>query len=144
MGSIIGGFVLGALPDRLTPYRLFLATALFLAITFAPLAFAPDTFWVMGFGLFAGAAVTPYTIGANRAVESLVPKRVVTEALSWANTVILAGMAVGGPLGGLLVDAAGPRSGYLTVTLLCTLPVLVGVVGAFGRRAGTTRITATR
>lgn len=134
VGSIVGGFVLGALPDRLSPYRLFLATALFLAIAFAPLAFAPNTFWIMGFGFIAGAAVTPYTVGANRAVEALVPRHVVTEALSWANTVILAGMSVGGPLGGVLVDETGPRTGYLAVTLLCTLPVLIGLVGTAKKR----------
>lgn len=133
VGSIVGGFVLGAIPDRLSPYGLFLATALFMAVAFAPLAFAPSAFWVMGLGLFAGAAVTPYTVGANRAVESLVPRRVVTEALSWANTVILAGMAVGGPLGGILVDRGGPRVGYLAVTLLCALPVLVGILGVSTR-----------
>ncbi|SDY53186.1 MFS transporter [Herbiconiux ginsengi] len=134
VGSILGGFVLGALPDRLSPFRLFVATALFLAVAFAPLAFAPDTIWIMVFGFFAGAAVTPYTVGANRAVEALVPRRVVTEALSWANTAILAGMALGGPLGGLVVDAAGPRAGYLAVSGLCLLPVLVALTAAFGSR----------
>lgn len=134
VGSIIGGFILGALPDRLGPYPLFIAVSLALAIGFAPLAFAPDTFWVMAIGFIAGATVTPYTVGANRAVESLVHRSVVTEALAWANTVILAGMAIGGPVGGLLVDAAGPRTGYLAVTLLCLLPLLIALGGLFSRR----------
>jgi MFS family permease len=134
IGSILGGFVLGALPDRLSPYALFIAVSLALAIGFAPLMLAPNTFWVMAIGFVAGATVTPYTVGANRAVESLVHRSVVTEALAWANTVILAGMAVGGPLGGAIVDAAGPRTGYLAVSLVCMLPIVIALLGLSGRR----------
>lgn len=125
VGSVIGALIMGGLQERFPPYRLFVIASLVLAVAFAPLVAAPNTYYVMLIGLFAGASCGPYTIAANRAVESLVPRAVVTEALASANTAIVGGMAVGSWLGGVVVDAWGPRGGYAVVSAICVLPFLI-------------------
>jgi MFS family permease len=130
IGSVIGGVVYGAMSNRSSPYRMFVGATIFMAVTWLPLAIAPNTFWVMAVGLIAGTAAAPFAIAANRAVEASSAPEVVTEALAWVVTTIVAGMAIGSLLGGFVIDSWGARGGFLAVSILTTIPMFCALVGA--------------
>jgi MFS family permease len=129
IGSIVGGAVYGTMTSRRSPYGMFVGTTIFMAVTWIPLAFAPDTLWVMGIGLIAGSAAAPFAIAANRAVEASTPPAVVTEALAWVVTTLLAGMAAGSLLGGVIIDRFGAHGGFVAVTILTCIPVIFALLG---------------
>jgi MFS family permease len=132
IGSVIGGVVYGTIAHRRSPYRMFVGATIFMAVTWLPLALAPNTFWVMGVGLIAGTAAAPFAIAANRAVEASSAPEVVTEALAWVVTTIVAGMALGSLLGGFVIDSWGARGGFVAVSILMTIPVFFALAGARG------------
>jgi MFS family permease len=139
IGSVIGGVVYGILANRSSPYRMFVGATIFMALTWLPLALAPNSFWVMGVGLIAGTAAAPFAIASNRAVEASTPPEVVTEALAWVVTTIVAGMAVGSLLGGFVIDSWGGRGGFLAVSILMTGPVIFALIGAAQKPARATQ-----
>ncbi|MFB2598697.1 hypothetical protein ACEXQE_12950 [Herbiconiux sp. P17] len=70
-------------------------------------------------------------------LEVLTPRSaVLTEALAWVNAAVVAGMALGSLLGGVVVDVAGYRAGYLMVGGAAVVPLVFAAVGAVGPREG--------
>ena len=135
VGSLIGGVVFGIMRDRWFHYRLFVVVCAYLALTWLPLAFAPNTLWIMILGPIAGTAAAPFIIATNRLIRSLAGDDVVTEALAWMSSAIVAGMAGGSFFGGVIVDALGARAGFATVTALMLVPLALAGVGALARKS---------
>jgi MFS family permease len=135
VGSLIGGVVFGLMRDRWSHYRLFAVVCAYLAVTWLPLAFAPNTLWFMILGPIAGTAASPFIIATNRLIRSLAGNDVVTEALAWMSSAIVAGMAGGSFFGGVIVDALGARAGFATVTALMLVPLALAGVGALARKS---------
>lgn len=55
----------------------------------------------------------------------LYPAGVVTEALAWLNTLVIAGMSVGSFAGGIINDGSGPRAAFAVVALIAAAPLVL-------------------
>ncbi len=82
--------------------------------------------------MIAGVANAPTLITGNTLVPAVVPASAVTEAYTWLGVAVFAGVAIGSPVGGALVDHAGAQAALWASTIPAAL-ALVAAVG--GRRA---------
>jgi MFS family permease len=142
IGSVLGGFVAGSLAINGSSYRAFVIVCCYVLLAWGPLAFAPNTFWVMGIGLFAGSAVAPFGIIGNRVIAETVQVGV-AEALSWFNSAIIAGMAGGSALGGTILSLAGPRTAFTVVALFAIGVLCCAVIGLAGKPIAAANLTHT-
>ena len=79
----------------------------------APLAVMPGI-WPMAAAITAaGLGISATLASSYRAAETTVPAGQRTEAMSWLTTAAATGTALGAPLAGRLIDAAGAPAGYL-------------------------------
>ncbi|WP_243061880.1 MFS transporter [Humibacter sp. RRB41] len=129
IGSALGGFVFGALSTRLRSRQMLVGTSLALFITWASLALAPSIWWFYPLGFFAGATIAPLMISVNHIAQEIVAPEIVTEALAWLNTFVICGMSIGSFAGGLINDAAGPRTAFVVVACSSVVPILLVLMG---------------
>ena len=132
LGSLVAGFVTGAVTWRRTPAaRMRVGVVAFTALM-APTPLVHGDI-AMGVLLFlAGFAIAPTLIAAVSFVEQTVPTSRLTEGIAILSTTIAAGIAPGAAVAGVVIDAHGPHAAYL-------VPVcsgLVGVVAAVATRGG--------
>jgi MFS family permease len=112
-GSLIAGAASGALVWRVTPLQRLRRGAGAMALTMVPLALI-DSMWVMGAVLFvAGFAIAPTLIASISLAEATVPSARLTEGLAFLQTGLVAGVAPGAAIAGLVVDAQGASAAYL-------------------------------
>jgi hypothetical protein len=123
IASMCAGLGYGAIGWRSAPYRRVAVGFGCLAAGCALLPFVP------GLGLLAaavavpGLAVAPTVIAGNTVVEQRVGAGQLAEAFAWLGGACSLGVAVGAAAAGRLVDAYGPRAGFL-------LPVLAAAAAA--------------
>ncbi|WP_022901772.1 MFS transporter [Humibacter albus] len=129
IGSASGGFLFGALSTRLRSRQMLVGTALALFIAWAALALAPDIWWFYVLGFFAGATIAPLMIAVNHIAHEIVPPAIITEALAWLNTLVVLGMSLGSFTGGLINDAAGPRTAFVVVACTAVVPIVLVLAG---------------
>ncbi|QDZ13438.1 MFS transporter [Humibacter ginsenosidimutans] len=129
IGSASGGFLFGALSTRLRSRQMLVGTALALFITWAALALAPTIWWFYPLGFFAGATIAPLMIAVNHIAHEIVPPAIITEALAWLNTLVICGMSIGSFVGGLINDAAGPRTAFVVVACTSAVPLVLVLLG---------------
>jgi MFS family permease len=112
-GSLIAGLLSGAVTWRRGPaYRLRWGT-LAMTVAILPLALI-DSMVVMGAVLFvAGFAIAPTLIATMSLCERVVPASRLTEGMSFLHTGLVAGVAPGATLAGVLVDHHGASAAYL-------------------------------
>ncbi|MCD4527332.1 MFS transporter [Nocardioides sp. cx-173] len=123
-GSLIAGVLSGAVAWRRGPaYRLRWGT-LAMALVMAPLTFI-DSLVVMGAVLFvAGFAVAPTLISTMSLCEQVVPAARITEGMALLQTGLVAGVAPGAALAGVLIDSRGAAAAYLVPVVGGALAVL--------------------
>lgn len=121
LGSAVGGFVYGAL-HRSLPVAILLGL---LAGTTVPVALAGEPVTMVLLLLVAGVFCAPTITATVDTLSQLVPERVRGEALGWHGAAMTVGSAVGAPLAGVAIDAAGWRGGFV-------LPGVLGVAAALG------------
>jgi MFS family permease len=112
-GSLIAGLLSGAVTWRRGPaYRLRWG-ALAMTVAILPLALI-DSMVVMGAVLFvAGFAIAPTLIATMSLCERVVPASRLTEGMAFLHTGLVAGVAPGATLAGVLVDHQGASAAYL-------------------------------
>jgi MFS family permease len=121
LGSMLGGLRFGAAQGLVDDASLARGTAA-IAVSIAAAALAPGRVGLGAIMFFGGAAIAP-TLGRLYArVGAIAPAGASTEAFAWMGVGMLAGASVGSALGGLTVDALGPRADFL---LAAALPALV-------------------
>ncbi|MDP2772101.1 MAG: MFS transporter [Nocardioides sp.] len=120
-GSLIAGVLSGAVTWRRGPaYRLRWGS-LAMTLAMVPLTFI-DSMWVMGGVLFlAGFAIAPTLIATMSLCERVVPPSRLTEGMAFIQTGLVAGVAPGAAVAGILVDGYGASAAYL-------LPVAGGLL----------------
>lgn len=122
MGSMIGGFVYGALRRELSSFWLLLA----LAVLTVPVGLAGGPYMLVLTIIPAAALCAPVIASTAEGVSKLVPEQARGEAMGWYGSALQAGSALGAPLAGVAMDAAGAWSGFS----------VVGVTGAVLAGAG--------
>lgn len=131
IGSASGGFVFGALSPRFRSTPMLVGTCAALLLTWGALAFVPSIWWLYPVGIFAGASIAPFMIAVNHVAQSIVPGAIVTEALAWLTTLVIAGMSAGSLIGGVINDAGGPRDAFALVALIATVPLVLVLAFSF-------------
>ncbi len=109
--SMIGGILYGsrAWPGPLHWHPRIAAMVLLLVTLAMPFA-RSNTFLVVVVAL-AGFSVAPALIGIFTLASRLVPRKHLTEGLTWTNSGLAAGFALGSSGAGLVVDSFGTRAG---------------------------------
>ena len=114
--SMVGGILYGsrAWPGPLHWHPRIAALAL-LVVTLA-IPFATSNGYLVVVIALAGFSVAPALIGIFTLASRLVPRRHLTEGLTWTNSGLAAGFALGSSAAGVIVDSVGTRAGLaLTV-----------------------------
>lgn len=113
LGSLVAGLVTGAVTWTAPLDTRLRWGALGMTVAMAPLALV-DHVWLMGLALLvAGLAVAPTLIATISLVEARVPGSRFQEGMAFVQTGIVAGVAPGAALGGLVIDAQGANAAYL-------------------------------
>lgn len=119
IGSAIGGLVYGARPRRSSLASVHLKMALILPLSLIPMVFAGSPLSMALLVIPAGLFIAPLLASRNELAGQVAPAGSETEALTWPLTAMVAGVALGAGVAGVLVDEAGWRA-----------PVVVAVVAA--------------
>ncbi|MFI6132908.1 MFS transporter [Micromonospora sp. NPDC051141] len=83
----------------------------------------------------AGLANAPTLITGNALVTRVVPAHAATEAYTWLGVTIFAGIAVGAPLGGTLIDRLGADAALWAATGAGVVALTAAVIGRRRLRA---------
>ncbi|CAI9413099.1 MFS transporter [Nocardioides sp. T2.26MG-1] len=113
LGSLTAGILSGAVPWRNGPSVRVRWGALAMACAMMPLYFV-GSIPLMGLTLFvAGFAIAPTMIATMSLTEATVPAGRLTEGMAIMQTGLVAGVAPGATLSGLVVDHQGASAAYL-------------------------------
>jgi len=128
LGSLVAGLLTGAITWRRGPAIRVRWGAFAMACTMLPLYFVSSV-PLMGLVLLLGGfAIAPTLIGALSLTERTVPPARLTEGMAIMHTGLVAGVAPGATIGGVVIDALGASPAYL----VC---VAAGVVAAIAAQA---------
>lgn len=123
--SLVGGLAFGHRP--IGPWAL--ARRMSVILLGSVLAVLAFEFWTISGALaIAGLFVAPALAVMFAVVSATVRFSDTAEAYGWVGTGQLLGAALGSAVAGFLIDAAGPRGGFLTATGLIVLAVLIATV----------------
>lgn len=123
--SLISGFLYGARVWYGTlRARMLRIVVLFVGVQLLLAASAGDLLLLVGAVLVAGAVVGPMNVCGFQLIDDVSPPRARAEAQSWTQAAIYLGSAIGGAVGGIVVDVAGPQA----VALVAACGVLVAVL----------------
>ena len=124
--SLLSGFLYGARVWQGTlRARMLRITALLVGVQLLLAGAAGDLLLLAGVVLIAGAIVGPMNVCGFQLVDDVSPPRARAEAQSWTQAAIYLGSAIGGAVGGVVVDVAGPRAVVLTAALGVIVAVTV-------------------
>ena len=127
-GSLVAGLVVGAVHWRSTlEARLRIGTVAMLA-AMLPLAFVEHVALMAPVLLLGGLSIAPTLIATMMLTEQVVPRGRLTEGMGIMHTALVAGVAPGATLAGLVVDARGASWAY-------AVPVAAGLVAVLAAQA---------
>ena len=127
LGSLLAGAVTGAVAWRRdVSYRLRVGAAA-MAATMVPLSFIGSVPLMAVTLLVAGFAIAPTLIATMSLTEHVVPPARLTEGMAYVQTGLVAGVAPGAVLAGIVVDAHGASAAYL-VSLAGGVLALLGAL----------------
>ena len=113
LGSLLSGLVTGAISWRRGPTQRVRVGAALMATAMLPLAFV-GSLPLMGLLLLVGGvAIAPTMVAALSLTERSVPAARLTEGMAVMQTGLVAGVAPGATLSGVVVDAHGASAAYL-------------------------------
>jgi MFS family permease len=132
---MVGGILYGIRqwPGSVLMHAQIAAAATAGVMLFVPLV--PDNTTLAIAAAAAGFCIAPTLIGLFTLTRGLVPARNVTEGLTWTNSGLATGFALGSAVAGILVDAYGPRFGLGTglVGALCAAAAVLVRAATIGR-----------
>jgi MFS family permease len=139
-GSMSSGLWYGTRAWRADLSRRFMAALTLLAAGMIPLHFAGGVWPMTVLALLAGLAISPTAIAGYGLVERLVPSGLRTEGFAWLSTSVGAGVAIGAPAAGRVIDAHGARAALLFPLGATWLSVAVAAAGLRWLRGGAPRV----
>ena len=130
VASATGGLVYGARPRRGSASETHLRIALLLPLGLAPLTLATSPETMVPLLIPAGVFIAPLIATRNELAGLVAPAGTETEAYTWPLTAIVAGIAAGSGIAGVIVDA----SGWRTAAIVAVGCAAAGSVLALTRR----------
>lgn len=129
LGSMLGGIVFGARQwDRPLAQQVVILTGV-LALVLVPAPFVSSVPALAVATFVAGAAVAPALIAVFSLTERLVPARLLTEGLTWANSGLAIGFSVGTTVAGAVIDAYGTTVAFILPAASAASAALVAGLG---------------
>jgi predicted MFS family arabinose efflux permease len=127
LGSLLAGLITGAITwKRPTSFRVRVG-AIGMACAMAPLSLI-GTIPLMGVFLFLGGfAIAPTMVATITLIQESVPPSRLNEGMAIVQTGIVAGVAPGAALSGMVVDAHGASAAYLVSLAAGTVAALAAV-----------------
>jgi len=126
LASLLSGFAYGVrVWSGTLRERMLRITLLFVGVYLLMSAAAGDLRFLIVVVLLAGAVVGPLNVCGFQLIDDVSPPRARAEAQSWTQAAIYLGSALGGALGGIVVDIAGPRAVAQLAALSALCAVLV-------------------
>lgn len=122
LGSLVAGLVTGLVAWQAGPAVRMRWGAAAMTLTMVPLAWVDSLALMGGVLLVGGLAIAPTLIAAITAVERSVPRSRLTEGMALVSTAIVAGLAPGAALAGVVTDSHGVSAAYL-------VPAAAGFLG---------------
>lgn len=135
-GSLVGGLLIGHRDMR--PWSLPLRLTIVLAGTIACL-FSLNIWWLGTVLFLGGIGTAPAFAAISNIVSASVRFSETAEAFGWVGTGQLVGVAIGSALGGIAIDAAGPRgaimvsAAMLAIGTICALATMRWIPDLKGR-----------
>lgn len=111
-GSLVAGLTFGALRVSLPIEKQFFIGILVTAVTGVLPVFATDVYVLSAMLFIAGISFAPTMVVVMKLGTIIIPASRMTEGLTWMTTGISIGVALGGMLAGLVIDAYGARAGF--------------------------------
>jgi len=105
LASGVAGLAWGVRGTHLPLLRSHMRLAVLLPLAIAPLAFATSPAVMIVLALLAGLPIAPLISSRNQLVERLAPAGTATEAFTWPLTALVAGVALGAAVTGVVVEA---------------------------------------
>lgn len=129
-GSLVAGLTFGALRVSLAIEKQFFIGILVTAVTGVLPIFSPDVYVLTAMLFIAGISFAPTMVVVMKLGTIIIPAARMTEGLTWMTTGISIGVALGGMLAGLVIDAFGARAGFavaIAAGLMMMVVVLMGL-----------------
>jgi MFS family permease len=105
--SMVGGLIYGSRRMNALLSRQLAYTTLALTIVVLPLAFITSPPLLIVAATLSGFVIAPTLICTFSLTQRLVPSKLLTEGLTWTNSGLAAGFALGASISGILVDRLG-------------------------------------
>ncbi|MFF8267445.1 MFS transporter [Streptomyces sp. NPDC016562] len=134
LGSCIAGIVFGLLHLKGRTEPRWVLGICAMAVSMIPLLLAGNLPFLAVALFVSGLAIAPTMITTMALIEAHVPRAKLTEGMTWISTGLAVGVAVGSSVTGLVIDAAGARSGYV-------VSISAGAAAAAVAFAGYRRLT---
>jgi predicted MFS family arabinose efflux permease len=125
VGSGVSAFWFGARSHRASLHTQFLVSLTAMVAGVAPLAFAPNQWWLMLALFGAGLGIAPTLVCAYAIVEEIVPAASKAEGMTWLTSASGLGTAIGAPFAGHLIDLHGAAAGFGVAAGFGALSLLV-------------------
>nr|WP_315446096.1 MFS transporter [uncultured Pseudomonas sp.] len=129
-GSLVAGLTFGALRVSLAIEKQFFIGILVTAVTGVLPVFSPDVYVLSAMLFIAGISFAPTMVVVMKLGTIIIPPSRITEGLTWMTTGISIGVALGGMLAGVVIDAFGARAGFgvaIGAGVMMMVVVLVGL-----------------
>jgi MFS family permease len=131
VGSAAGGLWYGVRGHRLGPlYVGYLGLLASVAPLTALLAAAPNLAGIIPLAILSGCVIAPLSAAGNLLASALAPAGTLTEAFTWVITAMVAGIAAGNAMAGLVIDASSWRVAVLAACVV----TLAGAAATATRR----------
>lgn len=136
VGSCIGAVIFGSRQFKGSHWTHMVILLGLLTIGYVGFRLTMDNLVLLGMmEVLTGLCVSPLFTSGNLIVKDLVPAESLTEGLSWVSTAGTIGTSIGSSIGGIALDAAGPRAGMMLPWAFTLAAVPLALVGrALARR----------
>jgi predicted MFS family arabinose efflux permease len=124
LGSLVAGLLTGAVTWRRGPTIRVRWGAFAMACAMAPLHFVGSVPVMGAVLLLGGFAIAPTLIGTLSLTERTVPAGRLTEGMAIMQTGLVAGVAPGATIGGVVIDAHGASAAYLVCVTAGTVAAI--------------------
>lgn len=130
LSQLRGGYALALFPQAgPLAAALLLLGGLATVMTTLPLLLVDSIAALVGTVLVAGLCFAPIMIVAMSLVERLLPRRSLTEGMTWLLSGLNVGVALGITVAGQVVDASGPQAGFTVALCAAAVLLLVALWG---------------
>jgi MFS family permease len=128
IGSAVSGVLTTRLPRSLAQRSRVVIFAAVLALVAPLVAIAPAPWWLMAACFLCGCGLAPVLIGSFAIAESVSPLARIGTVMTALGTCVVAGVALGSSLAGLLIDGNGPAAALLLPTAAGVAALLAAVM----------------